>query len=283
MIPPSSVPVTRSMSSSSTSSSKYNSSAHRPQSRNNSTRVAITNNNNNNNLITQASNKNYDYDNLNYENFLAATNTAESKQQHLNLNNTVSYLPQETTSRAINELSNLIADSNILMPVNTLPKSNTITSGMTGETTRGSYTRSRSSGPISANTKAPILEKKSLDKFLKLASNSASLLDINSSNYLQQQQQQQSSSNSNTKLKTSSTNLIALCGVETPNPIIDNVVMIENNGSNNNNNNNSTSTSSINGTEEKNFKNSMNRRPQTLKFDSQSQIINAKTTPVIKN
>jgi hypothetical protein len=276
--------VTRSVSSSSSSTSKYNSSAHRPQSRNNSSRIITdahatttqiplsSNSNNNNN--------NYDYDNLNYENFLAAT--SNTKRQISTSNTTPNIIG---SSRAIDELSNLIANSNILIPVNTLPAkvSSTQETTTTSNSPRSSYTRSRSQGPIVGASSgsnqqrpyAPVLEKKSLDKFLKLASNSASLLDINSStHHLQQQQQQSSNSNSSNKLKTSSSNILALCGTEIPNPII-----------NNNNTTTNKSERDVDNSNEQsymeNLKNNLNRRPQTLKFDGQTHIIKAKMTTVL--
>lgn len=90
-------------------------------------------------------------------------------------------------------------------------------------------TRSRSSGPPSTTnlslapstpnrlpqSSSSMLDKKSLDKFLKLASNSASLLDLNnqtSSSVKEPSPPQNIGSNS--RLKTSSSNLLSLCGME---------------------------------------------------------------------
>ena len=186
MVPP--VPVART----SSTNSSYNASQHKPLSRNNSSRGQPS----------QPAPPHYDYDNLNYESFLAATAAKpplRTSNTHPNISS-AHYLPSPDASTAIKELSNLIADSNILIPVNTVPRK------PAAEEKSGS--RSRSQGPV-------VLEKKSLDKFLKLASNSASLLDLN-----QQQQQSTSSASlhlSNSKLKTSSGNLLAVCGVENAN------------------------------------------------------------------
>lgn len=74
--------------------------------------------------------------------------------------------------------------------------------------------RSRSSGPINkilattSNNSRIILEKKSIDKFLKLASNSASELDLN------KQGQLSFNGNSSMKQKTNNNNLAMLCGID---------------------------------------------------------------------
>lgn len=95
-----------------------------------------------------------------------------------------------------------------------------------------SQTRSRSTGPsqqlasigmsspkTTTTTTTPagpahLVDKRSLDKFLKLASNSASLLDLNQPTATPTPTAATTTSVSNTKLKTSSSNLLSLCGME---------------------------------------------------------------------
>lgn len=89
-------------------------------------------------------------------------------------------------------------------------------------------TRSRSSGPPSTTnlslapstpnrlpqSSSSMLDKKSLDKFLKLASNSASLLDLNNQTSSVKEPSPPQNIGSNSRLKTSSSNLLSLCGME---------------------------------------------------------------------
>ena len=178
------------------------------------------------------------------------SNSMRNSSTHPNINS--------HRSNAINELTNLIADSNILIPVNTT-KTRHVVIDETPQTP--TYTRSRSSGPIASSsnsknntapkTSAVVLEKKSLDKFLKLASNSASLLDLN--------QQTQATSH---QLKTSSSNLLALCGAGDPTPAsLNNSVYNEDMNENEH-------------TYNETLKSNMQRKPQTLKFDGQTPVIN---------
>lgn len=96
-------------------------------------------------------------------------------------------------------------------------------------TTVQQQTRSRSSGPPSTTnlslapstpnrlpqSSSSMLDKKSLDKFLKLASNSASLLDLNNqTSSVKEPSPPQNIIGSNSRLKTSSSNLLSLCGME---------------------------------------------------------------------
>lgn len=95
-------------------------------------------------------------------------------------------------------------------------------------TTVQQQARSRSSGPPSTTnlslapstpnrlpqSSSSMLDKKSLDKFLKLASNSASLLDLNNQTSSVKEPSPPQNIGSNSRLKTSSSNLLSLCGME---------------------------------------------------------------------
>lgn len=154
---------------------------------------------------------------------------------HNNSFNTAESPAVQLTSQSSKQISQLVKDilnkpivppvddEIIVTPPSSMTKSKTHEANLSADPSHRFNVRSKSTGPIRAenrNTTAVLVDRKSLDKFLKLASNSASLLDLNQANTTTAATNPNSLNSSNAKLKTSSSNLLSLCGTEQQQPQI---------------------------------------------------------------